>query len=166
MRQTMAVAGLLLAVMSCAKAPETPAHDPAADKAAVDAVRNHEQAALNAGNIDSVLLVYADDVEMMAPGAPAARGVAAVRELSNAMLADATPSVNYTSSSVEIAGDIAIDRYTGTFTLTPKSGGAATIETIKGLHVLRRQADGSWKIIQDVWNADAPAAPPAPPAKK
>lgn len=165
MRQTMASA-VLLAVVACAKASETPVHDPAADKAAVDAVRNHEQAALNAGNIDSLLLVYADDIDMMAPGAPAARGVAAVRELSTTMLADGTPSVSYTSSSVEIAGDIAIDRYTGTFTMTPKAGGPATNETIKGIHVLRRQTDGGWKIIQDVWNADPPAAPPAPPAKK
>jgi ketosteroid isomerase-like protein len=29
-------------------------------------------------------------------------------------------------------------------------------ETIKGVYVLHRQADGSWKIAMDVWNADAP----------
>ena len=165
MRQMMAAAGLLV-VMSCAKAPETPPHDPAADKAAVDAVRNREQAALNAGNIDSLVAVYADDIDMMAPGAPTARGTAAVRDLTTTMLAGGTPSVNYTSSTVEISGDIAIDRYTGTFTMTPKAGGLAINETIKGLHVLRRQADGSWRIIQDVWNADPPATPPVPPAKK
>jgi ketosteroid isomerase-like protein len=45
--------------------------------------------------------------------------------------------------------------------VTPKAAGAKpTTETIKGLHVLRRQTDGSWKIIQDIWNNDAP--PPAP----
>ena len=165
MRNTI-VAGVLLAIVACAKADETPAHDPAADKAAVDAVRNQEQTFLNAGNVDSLLTLYADDIDMMAPGAPAARGAAAVREVAAGMLRDATPSVSYTSSSVEITGDIAIDRYAATFTVTPKSGGPATTETIKGLHVLRRQADGSWKIIQDIWNADPPAAPPAPPAKK
>jgi hypothetical protein len=39
-------------------------------------------------------------------------------------------------------------------------------ERIKGIHVMKRQPDGTWKIAQDVWNSDAPPTPPpVPPAK-
>jgi hypothetical protein len=31
-------------------------------------------------------------------------------------------------------------------------------ETIKDIHVYQRQADGSWRIYGDVWNADPPQA--------
>ena len=39
--------------------------------------------------------------------------------------------------------------------VTPRAGGEAVTETFKGIHVYRRQADGSWKIAQDAWNMDA-----------
>jgi ketosteroid isomerase-like protein len=26
--------------------------------------------------------------------------------------------------------------------------------TNKGIHIYKRQADGSWKMVQDVWNSD------------
>jgi ketosteroid isomerase-like protein len=29
-------------------------------------------------------------------------------------------------------------------------------EALKGIHIYRRQADGSWKITHDAWNFDAP----------
>jgi ketosteroid isomerase-like protein len=38
--------------------------------------------------------------------------------------------------------------------MSPFNGGKRTAETIKGIHVLKRQADGKWLIIEDVWNAD------------
>jgi uncharacterized protein (TIGR02246 family) len=161
MRNMMARVALVLAILACAQGAQTPAHDPVADKAAVDAVRNAEMAALNSGNVDSIMAVYAEDVDMMAPGVPTTRGAAAVRDMLIAMMKDVTLSGSYTTSVVEVSGDVAIDRFAGSLTMTPRAGGPAVTEMIKGLHVLRRQPDGSWKIVQDVWNVDAPPAPPA-----
>ena len=44
---------------------------------------------------------------------------------------------------------------------TPRKGGKPMTETIKGIHIYKRQSDGTWKIAQDVWNTD----PPPPVAK-
>ncbi len=45
----------------------------------------------------------------------------------------------------------------GTVTLTP-AGGETVSETMKGIHIYQRQGDGSWKMVEDVWNFDpAPA---------
>lgn len=166
MQRLVAGVAVALGFLACAPAAKTPPQDTTADKAAVDAIRNHELAALNAGNIDSLMVVYADDIDMMAPGYPAARGTAAVREMAMGMLKDATVSANYTSSAVEVIGDVAIDRYTLTMTVTPKAGGVPMTEQMKGLHVLRKQPDGTWRIVQDTWNADGPPPAPPPPPKK
>jgi ketosteroid isomerase-like protein len=89
--------------------------------------------------------------------------MAALEAWWNGMLTQATLTARYTSSEVTVSGDWAVDRYTGEITITPKAAGAAPMtETIKGVHVLQRGADGSWRIVQDVWNSDAP--PPAAPA--
>jgi len=83
------------------------------------------------------------------------------------MFAQASLSGRYTSSDVTISGDLAVVRYTAELTMTPKAGGSPATERIKGIHVMKRQSDGTWKIAQDVWNSDAPAvAPTLPPAKK
>jgi ketosteroid isomerase-like protein len=66
-------------------------------------------------------------------------------------------SGRYDSSDVVVSGDLAVRRFTGRLTLTPKVGGDPITERVKGLHVRRKQADGSWKITQDVWNVDEPA---------
>jgi ketosteroid isomerase-like protein len=46
-------------------------------------------------------------------------------------------------------------------TLTPKKAGAKPLPTDEGkyIEVLKRQADGSWKIAYDIWNPNAPPAP-------
>ncbi|HEY5547810.1 MAG TPA: DUF4440 domain-containing protein [Gemmatimonadaceae bacterium] len=152
---------LVCGTVACAKAAEAPMNDPVADKAAVDAVRNREMSALNSGVADSLVTVYADDILMMPPNEAAVSGGAALRTWIDTTFSQVTMTGRYTSSSVEVSGDLAVDHYTAELTVTPKAAGATPMtETIKGLHVYRRQADGSWKITQDLWNSDAP--PPAP----
>jgi ketosteroid isomerase-like protein len=48
---------------------------------------------------------------------------------------------------------------TYTMTLTPRKAGAKPLPTEEGkyIEVLKRQGDGSWKIIYDIWNPNAPA---------
>ncbi|MCZ6702420.1 MAG: hypothetical protein O6940_05190 [Ignavibacteria bacterium] len=43
-------------------------------------------------------------------------------------------------------------------TITPVDGGESIMETGKCIHVYKRQADGTWKIAQDIWNMDNPPA--------
>jgi ketosteroid isomerase-like protein len=133
-----------------------------ADVKAIDAVREHELTVMKAGALDSMGAVYGDDVDFMPPGEPAVQGLAAAKQWAGAMFAQMTMAGNYTSSRVTVSGDWAIDRYTANLSSTPKSGGAAMAETIKGVHVLKRQPNGGWKIVLDTWNSDKPEAPPAP----
>ena len=135
--------------------------DTSADVAELRRLQDRELDMLNSGNIDSMLTNYTDDIIMMAPDAPLVNGTPALRSMMEEMLKEATPTGKYTSADVDVYGDIAIVRYTGTMTMTPKAAGAAAVtETIKGIHVYKKQPDGRWKIAQDVWNNDPPPAAP------
>jgi ketosteroid isomerase-like protein len=143
---------------ACAKAPP---RDTQADVSAINAVREHEAMLVSAGSTDSMATLYTDNVVMMPPGEPMVEGIDAFKRWAAAMFSQANLSVKYDKSEVMVAGDWALDRYTGTLIATPKAGVTAVKEEVKGIHFLQRQGDGSWKIAVDVWNMNAP--PPTPP---
>ncbi len=146
---------IALSVAACAPQGEPSQEEIAAAIAAVRAVRDMEVAAVNTGNVDVSYL--AADAVMMLPNEPALSGSAAIGEWISAFLSQFTASLSYTSSEVTISGDWAIERYTGTLTITPIGGGDPIEEPLKGIHVYRRGDDGSWKLLYDVWNSDTPA---------
>jgi len=152
----------LVLLAACAKPPV----DTAADVAAINAVREREMAAFKGGMPDSLVAVFAADAVIMPPNEPQLNGAAAFRAWAAAADSMFTVEGGYTESSVTVAGDWAIDRYTGALTMTPKAGGAAMQERVRGVHILQRQADGRWLITSDIWNSETPLAPPPPPARR
>lgn len=164
----VAIAGA--ALQACASKAEPPAQAGQAntenDVAAINAAQDRELAMAATGNADSMATVVTSDAELMPPNEPAVHGLDAVKKWAETMFSQASVSGRYTSSDVTVSGDLAVARFTGELTITPKAGGAPVTERIKGIHVMKRQPDGSWKIAQDVWNSDAPAvAASLPPAK-
>ncbi len=144
-------------VAACAPRAGAPAAATQADTAAVNDVRQQEVAAVSTG--DTALAYMADDILFMPPNEPAVVGIAAARAWFGGLLRQFRASVSYTSTKVVFAGDLAVEQYTGTLTLTPVAGGQPTTEVFKGLHVYRRDAGGVWKMVHDVWNSDtAPAS--------
>jgi ketosteroid isomerase-like protein len=138
---------------SDAASPEAgaPAVSTEADMQAIAAVRDLEVAAFTTGGDFSYL---ASDAVLMPPNAPRIVGVEAIgawaAEWANQFTFN---SLDYTESEIVIAGDWAIERYAAEVTMTP--AGADPVDmTNKGIHIYKRQADGSWKMVQDVWNSD------------
>lgn len=153
-----------MTAFACAR--PAPQVDTRADVAAINAVREREVALASTGDTDSLLAVYASDVHWMPPNEPAAHGEEALKKSWDAMLRQVTLNVRYTGSEVSVSGDWAVDRYTGVITATPKAGGNPIEEQIKGVHIMKRQPDGTWRIAQDVWNSDAPLSPSPPRSAK
>lgn len=146
---------------SCAR--PAPLRDTQADISAINAVREHEAMLVSAGSADSMATLYTDNIVMLPPGEPMVEGIDAFKHWAAAMFSQANLSVQYDKSEVMVAGDWALDRYTGTLIATPKAGRTAAKEEVKGIHFLQRQSDGSWKIAVDVWNMNAPPPPPPQP---
>ncbi len=114
--------------------------------------------AYNAGDGEAVAALYADDAVLSAPGAPSARGKAAIREHylkdAAAFAASGLTAADDPATDVGQSGDLAWEW--GTYKTTDKSG--AVVDTGKFLSVLQRK-DGKWMIIRDTWNSDTPAPP-------
>ena len=144
------------AVAACAPPQSEPSQeDMEADVAAVNAVREQEVAAIASGEANTAYL--AGDAVLMPPNEPGVSGIDAIDVWFRDLLAQFTStSLTYTSSEITVSGDWAIEHYAGTFTVTPVGGGDSVEEVLKGIHVYRREADGSWKMVYDVWNSDAP----------
>lgn len=131
---------------------EQEAPDPATDIEAINAVRHAEAAAVVTG--DTLLAYATDDFVQLPPDAPMVAGIAAARARAALVRSQVTIHlITYDEPTIEVAGDLAVERYTGVLLLTP-AGGAPTTEFMKGTHVYRRTADGTWKLALDVWNMD------------
>ena len=141
-------------VLGCTQQAEQPAVSTEADRQAIDQVREQEVAAINTGDLS--LGYAADDIITMPPGEPALVGKAALQAWMEGFMSQATASLSYASTDVIVAGDLAVEHYAGTLTLTPVGGGDSVDEAFKGIHVYQRQADGSWKLTHDIWNLDVP----------
>ena len=161
------VAFCAIATAACAPKPAVPAHDPAADQAAITAIRSGYAAAFKAGDAAKVGSYLTADASDMENGSPTAVGGNAVSEgLKQAFSQMASQEITITSEKLVVDGDMAYDRGKVTTTMMPKAAGAkAIVDSGRYLVVLRRQADSSWKLVELISNSPVPMVP-APPAKK
>ena len=141
-----------------AEIPAVPAGLSAEDEAAIRAVDAEWARASSAGDAQALVALYAADATVLPPKQPALQGAAAKQYWIDATNSFSGPT-ELTTTAVDGRGDMAIAVGTYRSTLTPKKAGAKPLPTDEGkyLEVLKKQADGSWKIVYDIWNADAPA---------
>lgn len=155
-RNCLVVFGVVL-VIGCVFVASEAVAGSEEDVAAIDKVREMEAASVNDASSANVAKIYAADVEYLPPGEPALKGVDAIAEWHSSLIGQMDVDLKYTASEVKVLGDWAIEQYAGTVVLTPKAGGDAISENVRGIHVYHRGADGSWKITHDIWNTDKPA---------
>ncbi len=135
--------------------------DVAGVKQAVAAVEAGWNQAFHTKNLDALVKPYASDATFVLPGLPAQVGRVAIRKVYVEALKDPNFDVALTSEKVEFAqsGDLAFSQGHLTMKGTdPKTKQPTTTMTGPYLTVFRKQADGSWKAVQD-WVAANPAAP-------
>lgn len=160
-RRTFLASIVVAAVVSvsCAqptKEPAAPTLDPAAVKADIEATNARFVDAFKKGDKSTMMANYASDAVVMMPGAPASQGSAEVEKVFTDFLAQfALKEIHVVTVDVLVAGDLAVETGTYSWTLTPKKGPDVT-DNGKYLTVWKHQADGSWKIVRDINNSDLP----------
>ena len=117
-------------------------------------VRDAWIAGVRAKDVERLMGYLTDDVVMLHPNRPAIVGKEANR--ADLVAAFGRFSVEQTAESDEVivAGKWAFDRSRATTTLTPVAGGERVTVRSKTITILRRQADGAWKIARVIGNLD------------
>ena len=154
-----AMIACMVIVVACAAPPSEPAvEEPStreADMAAINALTDRAEEALNGGDAAASVALYTDEAVSMIPNRPAAVGKEAISQAMHAALAANSYELSLSTEEVEVLGDWAFWRGSYSVTLTP-SEGEPIEDKGKVLNILRRQPDGSWKIARHIRNSDLP----------
>ena len=127
----------------------------AADEAAIRAASREWSNAASGKDLEKAVSFYADDATYNPPGAPLAAGKDAIRKVWANVVAIPGGNLRWVTSKVEVArsGDLAYD--TGAYALTKNdASGKPVTATGKYVVVWKKQADGKWKVIEDIDNPD------------
>jgi uncharacterized protein (TIGR02246 family) len=104
---------------------------------------------------DRVASFYAEDAIAYPPQESAAIGRAAARKVWAAYFADKTFTISWKTLHAEVAREGDIGYTTGTYEDSFKGpDGKVVNEKGKYVCVWKKQKDGTWKAIHDMWNAD------------
>ena len=117
-----------------------------------------------AKDINALAGHYADDAALAGPGDPVATSDAERRKALQGFVTDPNLKLSFASDRIEVAqsGDLASSRGHYSLTMTDKATNKPVDSTGTYLTVYKKQADGSWKAIEDfITPGPAPAAAPA-----
>src|SRR6266571_784887 len=120
-----------------------------------------------AKDVDKTVSYYAEGAVVMPPNAPSATTKEAIRGAWREMLTTPGAAISWKATKVEVAksGDLAYVSGTYEETTTDASGKPVK-DRGKYVEIFKKQADGTWKAVVDIWNSDLPASAPAAPEKK
>jgi uncharacterized protein (TIGR02246 family) len=103
----------------------------------------------NAGDVDAVLPLMADDVVFLVPGQAPMRGRTTFEQRLRGLLQANRLESEGDVVELEVSGDLAYCWTKLKVTITPLAGGTAAVRSGSALTVLRKRHDGSWVVIRD-----------------
>ncbi len=150
-----------LSLSAACQPPEKPAGSDApaaltpADEAAIRRTDSAFVAAVNAADVDGVVKQYAADAALLPPNLPTQRGQQAVKAFWGGFLDVYTVRFETGSDTIEGRGDLAYNVGHYRFTAVPKAKGAPGVaDEGKFVEVLKKQPDGSWKYVVDMYSSN------------
>jgi uncharacterized protein (TIGR02246 family) len=153
----------ILVVVGCSPAAETQpglSETIEADVAAVRAITDRFDEALNVGDYEALAALYHEDAMRMPAEAPAQIGQEAIREWFRLEVEQFDVQIDNVVRETQIVGDWAFSWGDGVGTLTARDGsGTRTIDS-KWMSVAKRDEDGTWKAYWDIYNSNVPLEPP------
>jgi len=127
-----------------------------ADVKAIKKVLEQVAAAIDGEDVNGFAAMFTEDAVMMPPNHPAVIGKESIQSWFQDFVDKFTVELKASSEEINVSGDWAIVRLSFTSMASPLAGGEAVPDKGKGIHIYKRQPDGSWKIHRDIWNSDNP----------
>ena len=106
-------------------------------------------------SLEKILSYWADDAFVMPPGQPPVKGKAAIRQMleSTSKIPGFRISWEPLSATVSKTGDMGYLLERNQITMTDSTGKPFT-QYNKSVTIWRKEADGSWKNVVDMWNEE------------
>jgi uncharacterized protein (TIGR02246 family) len=102
-----------------------------------------------AGNVDAVLRLMADDVVFLVAGHPPMQGREAFEQSLRALLATHRIASEFDVVEIKVSGELAYCWTRLTVRIAPLSDGIATIRAGNALSILHKQSNGAWVVVRD-----------------
>lgn len=139
----------------------------AADEATLRKLDDEWSKAAAAKDVEKTASFYTDDALVMPPNSPVLKGKDAAREMWKSMFAVPGFGGGWKATTVEVAKSGDLGYTTGPYEITETdANGKPMTDKGKYLAVWKKQADGNWKCVADMFNTDLPPASAPPPVKK
>jgi uncharacterized protein (TIGR02246 family) len=164
MRMKKLFASALFVLMLAACSPAPPPVVPDTRVADAQAIRDAITASSTSSagkDIDKFLAFYDPDASVFMPDAPVMTGLPAIKAALQGVFADPNFSIDIQTAKVEVskAGDYGYAE--GTFTQKATNPKTKKVEARDGkwVTVFKKETDGSWKAVADIFNFSGPATP-------
>jgi uncharacterized protein (TIGR02246 family) len=142
-----------VAASPAASAPST------SDRAAIGALLRDLGTTFAAGDEAGFLALLTEDAVWLPPDRPAVSGRAAIGAWFRESQATLVQQLTFAPVDVQVHNNWAIAQTQVTGTVARRAGGVPAAADNKAFFVLRRGADGGWRLWRDVWNRNQPPAP-------
>jgi uncharacterized protein (TIGR02246 family) len=130
----------------------------AQQRAAIKAVLKSYEQALNASDVEGVVQLYTDDAVLLAPGAPSAVGIQAVRAAYTGIFQAIDIDLTFEIAEVKVVSpNWAVLRSTSTGVVTVLANGAQIPSSNQELFVLQK-SQGHWKLARYSFSSVLPSA--------
>jgi ketosteroid isomerase-like protein len=160
MSRTSLVLLLFLLTLSTACQTQATSGTQAADETALRKLDDEWSRAAGSRDVEKTISYYSDDAVVMLPNIPTLTGKEPIQTLWKSMLDSPDFSGGWKATKVEVArsGDLAY--VSGNYEFNEKDNSGKPI-TDKGkyLKIWKKQADGSWHCVADMFSSDLPAGP-------
>ncbi len=151
----------LAATFTVACTPAAPVVDIAAETAALRAAAQAYHDAATVMDTDAVAVLYDANAAVYAPDTPTIQGMDGV-EAFVAGFASA-PGIQVQLDLVEVVvsadADMGYTMGLGEITMDGPDG-EPLVESVRDFHVWRKDVDGAWKLVVDIWNSPVPLTDP------
>jgi ketosteroid isomerase-like protein len=157
-RKALAGAALLLVSACAAPAAAPPAIDHAAEVEALRAAAMAYHEAASTKNAGAVVALYDEGALMVPPNGELVHGLAGVQNYRFGFIETPGVELEFDLQRVEVssAGDMGWTLAIGQITINRDEGPPGQ-DIVRDFHTWKKQADGSWKVVVDMWNSGMPA---------
>ena len=148
----------LLTVIACAPPPEPPPEiDIDAERTALSEAANRYHEAVQSVDVNTAATLYASDALVLPPNMETKEGTAGVREFLAIVAEMPGFQIRFETPTVVLSkeGGLGYTLADLEFTVNGPDGQPVTSRQ-RDFHLWKKQADGSWKVVIDIWNSPDP----------